>query len=84
MDADESLLWLSAQSPEARKAIGFVHYYLDPHPSLQVSQDDAYISGWDEAEAIGARDIPLACANLAVEKAIALLIRPSLCVLHPH
>ncbi|WP_348257065.1 hypothetical protein [Leptolyngbya sp. PL-A3] len=67
VDVDEFLLWVSAQPPEARKAIGFVDYYLDLYLSPRAPQDEAYMSGWNEAEAIGvkAKDIPLPPPNLS-------------------
>lgn len=54
-DVDEFLLWLSAQSPEGRKAIGFVDYYLDLYPVPRMSQDEHYMSGWDEAVKMGGK-----------------------------
>jgi hypothetical protein len=55
VNVGECFLWLSAQPDEARKAIGFVDYYFDLYPSPRLSQDEAYMSGWGEAEALGVK-----------------------------
>lgn len=55
MAVDDFLVWLSAQSSEARKAIGFVDYYLDLDSFPRHTQDQAYMCGWDEAVKMGVK-----------------------------
>lgn len=53
MDGDGCLVWLSTQPPEIRRVTGFIEYHFHRYPVPRMFQDEAYMSGWREAERIG-------------------------------